>query len=634
MKNKIFSYLLLGLFLSFFMRAMISCDDDGIVRRITPELTIQDEISVGPMAERLVINLKSSYPWFAETEADWINIRRVRGHALKPDSIILEIAENTEMANRTGYIEIRLMDQLSKRIPVTQLSRGSLITLPKKVIYFNRQGGDEIVDIITEQDWQFETISGEGFSISKSENGKMVIHAEMNTTGNTRQQSIRLFDENRTVENQLTIIQSTRDELVAWALLPEEKDCIVQRAGESHEFLVTLNREAETRSSANWIKVSAIPATNSTEKTDVKVTVSIDENLDYDERYGYILVGEKGNIDNSCDTIYIAQRAANEIVYVRADAPAGGDGSSWERAFNTISAGMTAADYAKLKELWVAKGDYQITTTLNWKEVNVFGGFEGNEVKRKDRDFSKKSRIIGGPFQTMNAWNNENGIRVFIDGFIFEGANSQSDYMGPLEIYKGRGLRNCIIRNNTYGKNSGGYYDNCELINCLFYGNTSLGSTGAVVHVANGTKLYNVTIVNNQGGGGAGGGIRMDKGTEAYNTILWGNKDTRPKGGYHQLYSDSNVKLYNCAIQTGDAIYQEPTKSNVISLSSNNDASDGPQFTNINSGTEDFSLRSSSSCIDKGLSSAIETLNIFYDITGNHRIAGSSVDIGAYEYPQ
>ena len=126
----------------------------------------------------------------------------------------------------------------------------------------------------------------------------------------------------------------------------------------------------------------------------------------------------------------------------------------------------------------------------------------------------------------------------------------------------------------------------------------------------------------------------MDKGTEAYNTILWGNKDTRPKGAYNQLYTDSNVKLYNCAIQTGDGVYQEPTKSNVISLSANNDASDGPQFVNINSGGEDFSLRSSSCCIDKGLNSAVETVNLSFDIIGNNRIAGSSVDIGAYEFPK
>lgn len=630
MKDKLLKYTLLGAIL-----LLVACNDDGVIRKETPELTIQDEVSIGPLSERVVLNLRSTYPWFAETETEWINIRRNRGNALKPDSIILEIGENAQMTDREGYVEIRLMDQLTKRIPVTQLGRGRLITLPKKIVYFNRQGGDELVDIVTNQNWQFETIEGDGFSFTKTESGDLSIHADVNGTGNIKRQTIRLFDANQTVEETLTVMQTTQDALAAWALLPEEKDLIIQRAGNASEFLITVNDETEAKVSSDWIKVSELPAISTPgQRTDLSISVTIDENLDYDERYGYVTVASKSDPSAIADTLYITQRAADEIVYVRADAPAGGDGSSWERAYNTIAQGLTAADYAKLKELWVAKGDYQITTTLNWKEVNAFGGFNGNETKRSQRDRTQKSTIIGGPFQTMNAWSNGNGLRVFLDGFIFEGANSASEYVGTLEIYGGRGLRNCIIRNNTYGKNPGGYFDSCELINCVFYGNTSTGTTSAIVHIANGTKLYNTTIANNVGNGGAGGGLRMDAGTEAYNVLLWGNKDNRPKGSFHQLYTSENVKLYNCAIQTGDKVNVEPTKSNVIDLSPSNDASDGPQFTNPSSGSEDFSLRSGSFCIDKGLDSAIDPLNLTYDIVGNKRKSGAAVDIGAYEFPQ
>lgn len=628
MKDKLLKYTLFGIIL-----LLVSCNDDGVIRKETPELIIQDEVTIGPLSERIVLNLRSSYPWFAETETEWINIRRNRGNALKPDSIILEINENTQMTDRDGYVEIRLMDQLTKRIPVKQLSRGSLITLPKKIVYFSRQGGDEVIDVVTDQNWKYETIEGEGFSFTKTESGDLNIHADANPSESIKRQTIRLFDESQTVEETLTVMQTTQDALAAWALLPEEKDLIVQRAGKTSEFLITVNNEAETKASSDWIKVSDLSSTTTPgQRTDLDISVTIDENLDFDERYGYVTVGSKSDPSAIPDTLYITQRAADEIVYVRADAPAGGDGSSWERAYNTIAQGLTAADYAKLKELWVAKGEYQITTTLNWKEVNAFGGFNGSETKRKDRDLTDKSTIIGGPFQTLNAWSNGNGLRVFLDGFIFEGANSASEYVGPLEIYGGRGLRNCIIRNNSYGKNPAGYFDNCELINCIIYGNTSTGTTSAIIHVANGTKLYNTTIVNNVGNGGAGGGLRMDPGTEAYNVLLWGNKDNRPKGKFHQLYTGENVKLYNCAIQSGDGVNVEPTKSNVIDLSASNDASDGPQF--VNPGNGDFALRSGSYCIDKGLDSVIDPLNLPCDIIGNKRKSGTSVDIGAYEFPQ
>ena len=168
---------------------------------------------------------------------------------MKPDSIILEINENAQMTDRDGYVEIRLMDQLTKRIPVKQLSRGSLITLPKKIVYFSRQGGDEVIDVVTDQNWKYETIEGEGFSFTKTESGDLNIHADANPSESIiKRQTIRLFDESQTVEETLTVMQTTQDALAAWALLPEEKDLIVQRAGKTSEFLITVNNEAETLS--------------------------------------------------------------------------------------------------------------------------------------------------------------------------------------------------------------------------------------------------------------------------------------------------------------------------------------------------------------------------------------------------
>ena len=80
-------------------------------------------------------------------------MQRYRGQALLPDSIVTEIDENPNMEPREGWIEIRLMDQMSTRIVVKQNGRGSLITLQKKIIYFNVNGGETILDVITDKDW-------------------------------------------------------------------------------------------------------------------------------------------------------------------------------------------------------------------------------------------------------------------------------------------------------------------------------------------------------------------------------------------------------------------------------------------------------------------------------------------------
>ena len=143
----------LGLFLVAFIA---SCDDFDLIRRVEPTLEIQDELLMGPVASRQVIDLHSSYPWFAEASASWIKLKRYRGQALLPDSIVAEIEENPEMALREGWIEIRLMDQMSKRIVVKQNGRGSLITLSKEVLYFNINGGEAVLDVVTDLEWNVE----------------------------------------------------------------------------------------------------------------------------------------------------------------------------------------------------------------------------------------------------------------------------------------------------------------------------------------------------------------------------------------------------------------------------------------------------------------------------------------------
>lgn len=58
MKDKLLKYTLFGIIL-----LLISCNDDGVIRKETPELIIQDEVTIGPLSERIVLNLRSSYPW-------------------------------------------------------------------------------------------------------------------------------------------------------------------------------------------------------------------------------------------------------------------------------------------------------------------------------------------------------------------------------------------------------------------------------------------------------------------------------------------------------------------------------------------------------------------------------------------
>ena len=42
-----------------------SCDSSDLVSRVEPKLEMQDELFIGPSASREVLDLHSTYPWFA-----------------------------------------------------------------------------------------------------------------------------------------------------------------------------------------------------------------------------------------------------------------------------------------------------------------------------------------------------------------------------------------------------------------------------------------------------------------------------------------------------------------------------------------------------------------------------------------
>ena len=96
------------------------------------------------------------------------------------------------------------------------------------------------------------------------------------------------------------------------------------------------------------------------------------------------------------------QSAYGEIWYVDRDAAAGGDGTSWARAFKTIQPGIDAAFADGGGEVWVAEATYDeqrdaTSGALYLREcVELYGGFSGGETSRDERDWTAHSTIIDG----------------------------------------------------------------------------------------------------------------------------------------------------------------------------------------------------------------------------------------------
>lgn len=630
-KHFIYSrYLLSGLLGLVALVLSVSCDDSDLVRRVEPKIEIQEDLFAGPIASRQVLKLHSTYPWFAEASASWIKLQRYRGQSLKPDSIVAEIEENPNMEPREGWIEVRLMDQMSKRIPVKQNGRGSLITLSKKLIYFNINGGEVTLDVYTDLEWTGDVQQSDGFTFTKVDKNHLKVRAEKNTTGGERTKVITLTDTDKKVTAELTVIQTNVDKMLSITLTPEAKDVVLLKTGGDVEIPVSLNMAYECISSdESWITITEIPPFSGDIVQDIVIKALIKPNVTDEERSGYIMIKDKSADSKVSDVFYISQRAKSRIVYVKLGAD--GDGTSWERAFGTIEAGMAASGGDM--ELWVAEGNYQLKASLIWTAVNVYGGFKGTENKLKERDLTKKSTILGGSFLApmVCAWNAVGDTWYYMDGFVFTGHNNVSEYIGTLEIYRHMALRNCVVHDNSYGKNAGGFFQNTKLINCVFYNNTT-GKNSSVVQALD-TELYNVTIVNNKGKG-SGGGIRIAGNKSAlYNTVIWGN--VHLAGNVHQVYLDANgnSKFVNCAVQGGFVFNgnNKPSSTlNCITLDANNASVNGPRFVDVDK--YNYQLQSNSPLINAGDNTSVATQGLLNDLIGGKRIWGDRVDIGAFEY--
>ncbi len=601
-----------------FACVLTACDDSYEVRRVEPKIDVQESVTSSPQTMRMVVPLTSSYPWFAEASGDWINMTRYRGQALKADSIVFSCEENQSMDDREGWIEVRLMDQLSQRIKVVQKGRGSLITLPQSLVYFNRQGGEVIIEVVTHQEWQPEAASKDGFTFTKVDNGHLKITASLNASGKDQTTEIKLFDKDRTTDATLSIIQKPVDKILFIPLEKEKKDIVIKKESFAIDIPVTLNVDYECVSSGSWIEIKADQQLQGHNVQNVVVSVDIANNQTGVERDGFVVIKNKGSVVEASDTLFIAQRGKNQIIYVK---PGGNsDGTSWEQAFGSIHDAMGAASNNGDMEIWVASGNYQFSSTLTWKAVNVYGGFSGTETKLKERNLKNKPVFKGGNFNFMNAWNN-NGDICWMDGIVFADCDNYANTgVGCFEIYKNHGFRNCEFRDIRHGK-AIGYFEACKMMNCLFY---NLHSQNYLIR-ANNSQLYNVTIANSLSDGWNSN--YFHGGTKLYNTLIWNIKIT---GGSRTraVVCGGDIPAVNCAIMNG-LTEKGLVCSSCIELSADNSAPGGPHFTNPTGNTPDFSLAAGSVCIDAGDSGYP---GISVDIVGNTRIIGSSVDIGAYEY--
>ena len=91
--------------------------------------------------------------------------------------------------------------------------------------------------------------------------------------------------------------------------------------------------------------------------------------------------GQNGEVANP-DFMIKVTVASDTVLRIDDNASAGGDGTSWAKAFSNLSEALDDAGTGF--ELWVAEGEYRLTGSLESRlkdEVKFFGGFKGSVTR-------------------------------------------------------------------------------------------------------------------------------------------------------------------------------------------------------------------------------------------------------------
>ncbi|HSW46567.1 MAG TPA: right-handed parallel beta-helix repeat-containing protein [Phycisphaerae bacterium] len=258
------------------------------------------------------------------------------------------------------------------------------------------------------------------------------------------------------------------------------------------------------------------------------------------------------------------------VLVVKWDAPPGGDGESWETAFQSLQSALAKAGGAyqptvigaqAWNEIWVARGTYKPDDGSGERDlgfallpgVQVYGGFAGNETQREQRNIEEYPTILSGDigqvdndqdnsFNVVTAGEGVDGMDA-LDGFIIEKGHASGreapDCGGGVLISGGSpGLNNLVIRSNMAAFAGGGM--------CIQGGSP---------------RLYRCAFESNWAGI-QGGGLYADGSLVSLEGCRFGYNATTGQGGALCAHYCSSVLsrcdfVMNEAMQQGGAVVND-----------------------------------------------------------------------------
>jgi len=302
-------------------------------------------------------------------------------------------------------------------------------------------------------------------------------------------------------------------------------------------------------------------------------------------------------------SLLIAPNAFAVTRYVDLNATGGNNGISWTDAFTTIQAALDVANPGD--EIWVAQGVYNEVRnsggsnpfgSLNLvSQVDVYGGFEGDETARSQRDIDRFVTIIDGAngraagvaaYNVVLAADN-----ALLDGFTIRNgaangsANNREQRGGGVYINTvDFTLSNCIVSGNSAFIAGGGIYiedvqyndatgagpfttQNVVITDSIIENNTcrnpSLsgpldhGIGGGISTLQADPTIQRCVIRNNLAQYGGGMLLQWTRpGPLVSDCLIYGNTARQRGGGVYLLSAEATLR--NCTIMRNTAQQAQP----------------------------------------------------------------------------
>ncbi len=253
-----------------------------------------------------------------------------------------------------------------------------------------------------------------------------------------------------------------------------------------------------------------------------------------------------------------AWSAGAAILRVDATALPGGDGSSWSRAFDSLTDALAAASSGD--SLWVAGGQYtpelpagRDATFQIPSGVQVYGGFDGNEnsLAQRGDPLDPPSKLDGSISGVGAAYSVVTfigaGSSTVLDGFFITGGIA--DGSGP---------------SNGPGRNGGAIYadDSSPTLRNLFISECSADLRGGAIYLdgvtANFTNISDCIFLDNTSGS-SGGAISVEVPVTIERCEFRGNQGSSGgalalRGGGVHTVADSEFRFNDAVVSQGGAI--------------------------------------------------------------------------------